>query len=67
MTAAAATLSRREREVCVMLLLGLSYKQAGRRLGISPRSIDRYSDSARRKFGVKGSIALVRRLYEVAS
>jgi DNA-binding CsgD family transcriptional regulator len=67
MTAAIATLTRREREVCVMLLLGLSQKQAGQRLGIGARSVERYSENARRKLGVKGRIELVRRLYEVAT
>lgn len=60
-------LTRREREVCVMLLLGLSHKQAGRRLGIGARAVERYTENARRKFGVKGRMELVRRLYEVAS
>lgn len=58
-------LTRREREVCVMLLLGLSQKQAGRRLGIGARAVERYTENARRKFGVKGRIALARKLYEV--
>jgi two-component system, LuxR family, response regulator FixJ len=53
-------LSAREREVLRQIALGASSKEAGRRLGISPRTIDAHRARIMEKLGVKRSVDLVR-------
>ena len=54
-----ATLTRREREVMWLMVEGLSTKAIGRRLGISPRTIDIHRTKVLSKTGVTSTNALI--------
>jgi DNA-binding CsgD family transcriptional regulator len=53
-------LTRREREVLTEITAGASNKEAGRRLGISPRTIEVHRASIMDKLGAKNTADLVR-------
>jgi two-component system response regulator FixJ len=53
-------LTRREREVLAEITAGASNKEAGRRLGISPRTIEVHRASIMDKLGAKNTADLVR-------
>jgi FixJ family two-component response regulator len=53
-------LTRREREVLQQLTSGSSNKQAGRLLGISPRTIEDHRANIMRKLGAKNATDLIR-------
>jgi DNA-binding CsgD family transcriptional regulator len=53
-------LTRREREVLAEITGGASNKEAGRRLGISPRTIEVHRASIMDKLGAKNAADLVR-------
>jgi PAS domain S-box-containing protein len=55
-------LTPREREIAALLLEGLTSKLIGRRLAISPRTVDIYRSRLMRKFGAATSAELVSRL-----
>lgn len=55
-----AALSGREREVLACLAEGLSSREAGVRLGVSPRTVDSHRLRLMRKLGVRRVQALVR-------
>ena len=52
----------REREIAALLIEGLTSKQIGRRLNISPRTVDVYSARLMRKLGAASTAELVNRL-----
>lgn len=53
-------LTQRERQVLAEITAGASNKQAGRRLGISPRTIEVHRASIMDKLGAKNTADLVR-------
>jgi DNA-binding CsgD family transcriptional regulator len=55
-----ARLTQREREVLAEITSGASNKEAGRRLGISPRTIEVHRASIMDKLGAKNAADLVR-------
>jgi protein AroM len=54
-----ASLTRREREVMWLMVEGLSAKAIGRRLGVSPRTIDIHRTKVLSKTGVTSTSALI--------
>jgi len=52
----------REREIAALLIDGLTSKQIGRRLGISPRTVDVYRARLMRKVGAATTAEMVHRL-----
>ena len=57
-----AELTPREREIAALLVDGLTSKLIGRRLGISPRTVDVYRARLMRKFGAATTPELVNKL-----
>jgi len=57
-----AELTRREREIAQLLVLGLSSKAIGRELKISPRTVEAHRGRMMRKLGVHTTSGLVARL-----
>lgn len=55
-------LTRREREVLEQITAGASNKEAGRQLGISPRTIEDHRANIMKKVGVKNAAELIRRI-----
>ena len=55
-------LTAREREIAALLIEGLTSKLIGRRLGVSPRTVDVYRARLMRKFGAATTAELVNRL-----
>jgi FixJ family two-component response regulator len=53
-------LSRREREVLALVVQGASNKEAGRQLGISPRTIEDHRARIMTKLGAKNAADLIR-------
>jgi DNA-binding NarL/FixJ family response regulator len=51
-------LSARESDVVELLLVGLSHKEIGERLFISPETVKKHTDSAHRKLGVQNRVQL---------
>jgi two-component system response regulator FixJ len=58
--AALANLSERERDVLYGMMLGLSAKVTGRRLGLSFRTVESYRANMMTKLGVRSSSEIVR-------
>ncbi len=52
----------REREIAALLIDGLTSKLIGRRLGISPRTVDVYRARLMRKLGASSTAELVNKL-----
>ncbi|GAP37022.1 LuxR C-terminal-related transcriptional regulator [Piscinibacter sakaiensis] len=57
-----ADLTPREREIAALLIEGLTSKLIGRRLGISPRTVDVYRSRLMKKIGAATTPELVKRL-----
>lgn len=57
-----ADLTAREREIAALLIEGLTSKQIGKRLGISPRTVDVYRARLMRKYGAATTPDLVHKL-----
>ncbi len=57
-----ADLTPREREIAALLIEGLTSKLIGRRLGISPRTVDVYRARLMRKYGAATTPDLVKKL-----
>ncbi len=55
-------LTAREREIAALLIEGLTSKQVGKRLAISPRTVDVHRARLMRKFGAATTAELVNRL-----
>jgi FixJ family two-component response regulator len=55
-------LTRRERQVLEQIAAGASNKEAGRQLGISPRTIEDHRTNIMKKVGVKNAAELIRRV-----
>jgi FixJ family two-component response regulator len=53
-------LTRRERDVLEQFVSGLSNKEAGRQLGISPRTIEDHRANIMKKLGAKNATELIR-------
>lgn len=53
-------LSRRERQVAMLLVEGLTAKEIARRLEISPRTVDVHKNRLITRYGVRNSLELVR-------
>ena len=53
-------LTRREREVLEQFASGASNKEAGRRLGISPRTIEDHRANIMKKLGARNAADLIR-------
>jgi len=60
-------LSLRQREVCVMVALGLATKEIAIRLGLSPRTIEQHLKRVFVKYEVKGVHHLALKLYAEAA
>ena len=60
-----AELTPREREIAALLVEGLTSKLIGRRLGISPRTVDVYRARLMRKYGAATTPELVNKLLSV--
>ena len=52
----------REREIAALLIEGLTSKMVGKRLGISPRTVDVYRARLMRKVGASTTAELVHKL-----
>lgn len=60
MTRADGALTRREWEVALLIAEGASNKEAGRRLGISPRTVEQHRANIMAKVGARNAADLVR-------
>jgi two-component system, LuxR family, response regulator FixJ len=60
MAGVATELTRREREVARLIADGASNKEAGRRLGISPRTVELHRAHIMEKLGARNAADLVR-------
>ena len=60
MTRADGALTRREWEVALLIAEGASNKEAGRRLGISPRTVELHRAHIMEKLGARNAADLVR-------
>jgi DNA-binding NarL/FixJ family response regulator len=60
MTRADGALTRREWEVALLIAEGASNKEAGRRLGISPRTVEQHRANIMAKLGARNAADLVR-------
>jgi DNA-binding CsgD family transcriptional regulator len=60
MAEAVSELTPREREVAALIADGASNKEAGRRLGISPRTVELHRAHAMEKLGARSAADLVR-------
>ena len=57
-------LRRRHREVCVCILLGLTGKETGDRLGISRRTVEDYRKELLEAYDCRNTAQLVFKLYK---
>jgi DNA-binding CsgD family transcriptional regulator len=57
-------LTRREQDVLAQIVAGASSKEAGRHLGISPRTIEVHRARIMEKLGAKNAADLVRIVYD---
>lgn len=57
-------LTPRQREVCICLLLGLNCKEAARRMGISPRTVEQHRERAIKKCGAVDMVDLLIKLWK---
>ena len=60
MTRADGVLTRREWEIALLIAEGASNKEAGRRLGISPRTVEQHRANIMAKLGARNAADLVR-------
>lgn len=58
----AARLTPREREVLSGIARGLTSKQCGKELGISPRTVEKLSAGLRQRFDVRNTVELINRV-----
>lgn len=55
-------LTKKQKNVCDLVVTGLSSKEISRRLGISKRTVESHRVEVYRKMGVKNAVELVRRV-----
>ena len=67
MAGGVAELTRREREVAELIADGASSKEAGRRLGISPRTVELHRAHIMEKLGARNAADLVRIVLSAAN
>jgi two-component system, LuxR family, response regulator FixJ len=60
MAGSVSELTRREQEVAALIADGASNKEAGRRLGISPRTVELHRAHVMEKLGARNAADLVR-------
>jgi len=60
-----AELTPREREIAALLIEGLTSKLIGRRLGVSPRTVDVYRGRLMKKYGAASTPELIHKLLSV--
>ena len=60
-----ATLTARELEILAMVSRGLTMQQVGRRLGISPRTVETHLTNAYRKLGARNRVQALSRASEL--
>jgi DNA-binding NarL/FixJ family response regulator len=60
MAGADTELTRREQEVAALIAHGASNKEAGRRLGISPRTVELHRAHIMEKLGARNAADMVR-------
>ncbi len=58
-------LTNREREICCLLMLGLSCKEMANRLSLSRRTVEDHLYNAEHKFGVSSSHYLLSKLWSI--
>lgn len=58
-------LTRREKQVCDLLVLGNTNKEVAMSLGLSWRTVDDYRHSIFEKYGVSRMVHLVRKVYRL--
>lgn len=58
-------LTNREKETLAHLLQGGTAKQIAKNLGISPRTVEIYTESLKQKFGCQTKLALLNKLHEI--
>lgn len=54
-------LTEKQKNVCDLVVTGMSSKEISRRLGISKRTVEAHRVEVYRKFGVKNAVELVHR------
>lgn len=59
-----ATLTGRQRDVCVLVAEGMSNKEIARRLGIGHRTVEFHRHEAYRKLDVRNVVQLVRKIFD---
>ena len=67
MASADTELTRREQEVAALIAHGASNKEAGRRLGISPRTVELHRAHIMEKLGARNAADMVRLVLSRAS
>jgi DNA-binding CsgD family transcriptional regulator len=58
-------LSTRERQVCNMVVSGLTSREIGVSLGISSRTVEDHRRGVLTKYGVRNAVELVRAVYGI--
>lgn len=59
------TLTPRESQVCEYLCLGMTSKEIGQVLAISPRTVEDHRTTVFKKYGVRNAVELVRIVYDI--
>lgn len=57
-------LTRRQREVCVLMVVGLTTKEIGKRLGLSPRTVEDHRARVFKKYHVRGAVQFLRKMFD---
>lgn len=60
-------LTAREKEVCDLAIQGMTHKEMGRRLSISPRTVESHVGAIFTKFGVKNKVGLIYKIKGLAN
>jgi DNA-binding CsgD family transcriptional regulator len=60
-----AKLAPRERNVLADMKLGLSAKESARKLGISPRTVEKHRARLRQRYGVRNAASLISRIADL--
>jgi DNA-binding CsgD family transcriptional regulator len=60
-----AKLAPRERNVLADMKLGLSAKESARKLGLSPRTVEKHRARLRQRYGVRNAASLISRIADL--